>query len=505
MRCRECGLEVDKDKAFCPKCGAPMKVTADYDYIQAEIANKVDRYFSDEADSARENKDPAEITADFLEDPVEVREAEAQEMAKTREIYGNDSVFDTDDDDELADIEFDVLEETPPARSTKSDRRQRNDSRQERPMRSNRTEEERRSSGQRRSKGTRNGQRPQSGRTSAKRRKKKKNNQTAAKVITVLIIFVIIAAAVIGIMAILGVFKGSGITGSGTAVTQTTASLTSNLTAGETYEAPIQVTLSNQTSEGNIFYTLDGTEPSINSRMYNGPFEITASDVARTYPTVHLRAVSYSTNSEKSGELNIEVTMVSDTPPAAEEEPEPEAETQPPVTTVSAPQISPVSGTYMENMDILVSSAEGADIYYTLDGSTPSELSSRYTGAIAMLPGESTFEAICILNGVKSEISRCEYVLDYGYPISPDQAVSNARYWLLTYGYTYDYDDNTMNGYARLSHEGVVDINGYSYYIIRVDFFNNDGTSGDPLYLGVGINYGGVEHMTKSQGSYYYY
>ena len=37
MRCKECGIEVDNLEVFCPNCGAPLRMTADYDFIQAEI------------------------------------------------------------------------------------------------------------------------------------------------------------------------------------------------------------------------------------------------------------------------------------------------------------------------------------------------------------------------------------------------------------------------------------------------------------------------------------
>ena len=48
MICKECGADVSSSEVFCPNCGAPLRVTADYDYIQAEIGVKVDQFLNDE-------------------------------------------------------------------------------------------------------------------------------------------------------------------------------------------------------------------------------------------------------------------------------------------------------------------------------------------------------------------------------------------------------------------------------------------------------------------------
>ncbi|MBR3245204.1 MAG: zinc ribbon domain-containing protein, partial [Parasporobacterium sp.] len=47
MLCKECGADVNSSEVFCPNCGAPLRVTADYDFIQAEIGVKVDQVLND--------------------------------------------------------------------------------------------------------------------------------------------------------------------------------------------------------------------------------------------------------------------------------------------------------------------------------------------------------------------------------------------------------------------------------------------------------------------------
>lgn len=487
MRCRECGLEVDKDKAFCPVCGAPLKVTADYEYIQAEIANKVDRYFNEENEEkenvSNDNIDlfddiKIEQTDDKVKKPASSRREsrrkqeknnDQDDLAKTRNVYGSDSVF--DNGDLISDSEYHDYDDR---RSERADRYM--------------TRSESGSERQR--------VRP---RVIVRRKK-----QTAAKIITVLVIFVIVAAAAIGVLALLGTFNRTD-NPAGNTASQQNASLTCNLSGGEVYSDPVEVSISNSV-EGNIFYTLDGTEPSIDSKMYTGPFEISSSDIKRTYPEVTLRAVSFSSTSEKSGDLNITFSLEYDESVAkAIKKEEQETTTQEEKKELSVPLVSPGSGNYYEDTEITVSSPDGADIYYTYDGSMPDESSSRYMGPVKMIPGSNTFSAVCILDGERSEVTTYLYTLEYGYNVSADQAYNNVVNRLVNYGKVADYNLNTYDGgHAELSHNGITYIGNYTYYVIEVDYFTSDGILNYTEYYGVGVNYGGVDPLGRDGNSYYY-
>ena len=61
---------------FCPFCGVPQKVTADYDYIQDEIGANVDKIKT--GDHASRKRKPRDNSND---------------MNKTRNIYGNDTIY----------------------------------------------------------------------------------------------------------------------------------------------------------------------------------------------------------------------------------------------------------------------------------------------------------------------------------------------------------------------------------------------------------------------------
>lgn len=479
MRCRECGLEVDNDKAFCPVCGAPMKVTADYEYIQAEIANKVDQFFNEEKEPQKEESESVDI----------IEEESGESMAKTKNIFGNDSIFDDDlyPDDGYLDDEpsQEEMDDPLPAPAPK-----------ERVQRRSRSHSETRSEEE-------------------FRRKKRqanvvvpfeKKDRTTAKIITVLIIFLIIAAAAVGIMAILGVFGDKdGQPGGGTS--QVVSSLTCNVEAGATYTAPVEITI-NSATEGNVFYTLDGTEPTTVSKIYTGPFTVNALDVPNSYPTVHFRAVSFSVDSEKSGEINMEFELEYNEEDAAKikeiqtEAAEPETTTT--VITVSDPIVTPVSGSYSENTKIMVSSPEGADIFYTYDGTIPTTESTRYTEPVDMQPGTQVFSAICVKDGFASNMVSYSYTLDYGYPYTPEEAVEYVTTELYWDGYTIDEELHTEDGYVKLTHVGAHEIDGYTYYILRADFYTSTGVLDHTEYRGVGVNFGNVYFIEKDDdGSYY--
>ena len=492
MRCRECGLEVDNDKAFCPVCGAPMKVTADYEYIQAEIANKVDQFFNEDKEAREAKEAMGEDTPSVIpEEPA------SEAMAKTKNIYGNDSIFDDDqfppddhldesagqrpmDDDKFFDDEEPEPEQEPPQKP--------------RPVRER----------------SRSTKRPGDARRSKRQSKVvvpyEEKDRTTAKIITVLIIFLIIAAAAVGIMAILGVFGDKdGQPGDGQG--QVVSSLTCNVEAGASYSAPVEISI-NSATEGNVFYTLDGTEPTTVSKIYTGPFTVSATDVPNSYPAVHFRAVSYSVDSEKSGEINMDFELEYSEEDAAKiqemQTTAAEPETTTTVITVSEPVVTPVSGSYSEDTKILVSSPEGADIFYTYDGTIPTTQSTRYTGPVDMQPGSQVFSAICVKDGFASDTVSYSYTLDYGYPYTPEEAmeyVTDELYWD---GYTIDDELHTNDGYVKLTHAGAHMIDGYTYYILKADFYTSTGALDKTEYRGVGVNFGNVYFVDVDEDGDYY-
>lgn len=86
---------------------------------------------------------------------------------------------------------------------------------------------------------------------------------------------------------------------------------------------------------------------------------------------------------------------------------------------VAAPTADIASGTYTSNQSITLDcTTEGADIYYTTDGSTPSTSSTKYTESIPVngIAGSSvttTIKAFAVKNGMKdSEIEEFSYIIN---------------------------------------------------------------------------------------------
>ncbi|MBN1559660.1 chitobiase/beta-hexosaminidase C-terminal domain-containing protein [candidate division KSB1 bacterium] len=75
------------------------------------------------------------------------------------------------------------------------------------------------------------------------------------------------------------------------------------------------------------------------------------------------------------------------------------------------PTISPIGGVFEESVTVTLSSLEGADIYYTLDGSAPTEQSVYYTGPFE-LTQTTTLQAIACKQGMTpSEIASALFTI----------------------------------------------------------------------------------------------
>lgn len=85
---------------------------------------------------------------------------------------------------------------------------------------------------------------------------------------------------------------------------------------------------------------------------------------------------------------------------------------EPPViVTVEAPVFSPAGGTYTSAQTVTITTAtSGATIYYTINGSTPSSNSTRYTGPITV-SSTTTIRAIAILDGTSSDITSATFTI----------------------------------------------------------------------------------------------
>ncbi|WP_443736317.1 carboxypeptidase regulatory-like domain-containing protein [Treponema sp.] len=78
------------------------------------------------------------------------------------------------------------------------------------------------------------------------------------------------------------------------------------------------------------------------------------------------------------------------------------------------PTISPAAGDYVEGRkEISITSANGAEIFYTIDGSQPTAQSNRYVGPFTII-GSKTVKAVSHINGKLSSVSSSEFKLNAG-------------------------------------------------------------------------------------------
>lgn len=149
-----------------------------------------------------------------------------------------------------------------------------------------------------------------------------------------------------------------------------------------TYTDSVVVEFRSKNSNDAIYYTTDGSEPTTQSTRYIKPMLLKES--------VNFKVRAYSSTGE-GGNVSELAYVVNKS------------------GNVSAPKVSVSEGTYAKDFPLeITSDTEGADIYYTLDGSIPSSNSIKYTGAIN-ITNDTVIKAIAIAGGKVSQIISKEY------------------------------------------------------------------------------------------------
>jgi glucosylceramidase len=188
---------------------------------------------------------------------------------------------------------------------------------------------------------------------------------------------------------------GSGSTGS-TPPPQTAAT-PSFSPAGGTFTSAQTVTISDSTSGATIYYTLDGSTPTTSSSQYSTPLTISSTTTVSA-----IAAASGDTNSAV-GTATYTISL----------------------PTLPAPQFSPAGGTFTSTQSVTISeSTAGATIYYTLDGSTPTTSSTKYTTPLS-ISSTTTVNAIAAESGyTNSSVGTQTYTINL--PAAPAPQFSPA-------------------------------------------------------------------------------
>jgi beta-lactam-binding protein with PASTA domain len=133
-----------------------------------------------------------------------------------------------------------------------------------------------------------------------------------------------------------------------------------------------------------IYYTVDGSVPTVASTRYAGTINVTVSQTLKA-----VQAQSGVVSPVASAAYTI-TPLVAPTP--------------------AAPTILPAAGTYTTTQVVSITGVSGAVIHYTLDGTTPTAASPIYSGTLNVAASE-TVNALQILSGVVSPVASAAYTL----------------------------------------------------------------------------------------------
>lgn len=166
------------------------------------------------------------------------------------------------------------------------------------------------------------------------------------------------------------------------------------------FDEPFNVTLSS--AEGtNIYYTLNGEDPTTSSQKYTAPITISQ--------TTTLKAIA-----EKDGKTS-EVAEATYT------------------FEVMMPVIEVATKKFNKEFTTSITASNGADIYYTLDGSDPTTESTKYTAPIT-ISETTTLKAMAVKNGQFSKVAEAKYTFStvlegdgtFENPYSPEEVLAKS-------------------------------------------------------------------------------
>ena len=185
------------------------------------------------------------------------------------------------------------------------------------------------------------------------------------------------------------VMNGSTQVGSTLSATFTVAGLypaapTVSPASGASFTDSMQVTLACASSGATIYYTTDGSAPTMSSTRYTGAFTI-----ART-TTVKARAF-YENGDGSTATTTATYTLNAPTVPTADPE---------------------TGAKFVGEQAVVLSASAGTVVYYTTDGSDPTVASSVYEGPITVTK-TTTIKAIAVnADGTISEVFEGTYILN---------------------------------------------------------------------------------------------
>jgi plastocyanin len=184
-----------------------------------------------------------------------------------------------------------------------------------------------------------------------------------------------------------------------------------------------------------VYYTTDGSIPTISSTLYTDPIIV---DAAMT-----VKAIAAMEGLSDSDVMSVDYTV---------EDP------------VEMPYADPVGGAVLSGTEVTLStSTAGGDVYYTIDGSTPTPSSALYTEPI-VISTTTTIKAIAIKEGMFDS-----GIMNETYTVETQQSSISIN---LNPGESWKF-----NNIDSIGHNILTDGNSYNNRFFDYVVYNGDGTS----------------------------
>lgn len=227
----------------------------------------------------------------------------------------------------------------------------------------------------------------------------------------------------------------------------------------EGYYTSIQPLKLSASGNGKIYYTMDGTEPTVESSQYTAP--------------LILENGKYTISARFVNENGVLSDVVTKTYHIENDE-------------IYAPELNLYSGEYYYPDNILVV-GDSDDVYYTTDGSKPTYSSNLYTGPIPIPLGKSTFKFAKIVDGVTGTVAERTFYLELKTDVTTVDAVNVVVQYALNSGKIYDasgFFDGSGNSYCY-EYQYVTNVNDIGHFYIIAEIFR----TADGMLTKTGNNY----------------
>lgn len=245
------------------------------------------------------------------------------------------------------------------------------------------------------------------------------------------------------------------------------------------YDKPLEVELT--AAEGvTIYYTTDGSnvKDSATKQEYVTPIKF-EEEGAYT-----IRAYSVDKNGKSSKEMSVKYTLD--------------------FGSVTPPSVSLASGKYTEEKSIEVAADAGCTIYYTEDGTTPTNKSQKYKKPIKLPKGDSLFYFVAIdEEGVSSTVITRAYDYTPEYNYSYDSALSSLTMILTSKNILENKYGEFANGdLAYFEYNSVEEIEEQSYYIITCEIEDKNGANKSTKQYAVSCSTGECSEAVRGNDGY---